>query len=105
MTPDLIELAQAPWLCFLLVGAGILVSFVKKLYDLEQAGTILPPAVYWQKHPYQVLLCVCSAYMLAGLWFFSGLLNAPLAILTGVASDYAFDTLRARAAGKMQELP
>ena len=100
---EIAQLAQNFKLCMVLVGVGIALSLVKKLYDLEQTGTILKPTAYWMRNPYSILLCVMSAYTLACFWFFMGLLNAPLAILTGVASDYAFDTLRAKAAGRMKD--
>jgi hypothetical protein len=103
MDPEQIQfLATNFWVCMLLVGVGIIGSFLKKLYDLQQTGTILMPNEFWRQQPYTVLLCWFSAYMLAVFWLFSGLLNAPLALLTGVACDYAFDTLRARAAGHMR---
>lgn len=103
MTPEQIQAVAANlYVCMALVGVGIIGSFLKKLYDLQQAGTILTPQQFWRQQPYTVLLCWFSAYMLAVFWLFSGLLNAPLALLTGVACDYAFDTLRARAAGHMR---
>ncbi len=91
------------WVCMAAVAAGIVVSFIKKFYDLQQTGTLITPMQFWKTQPYTVLLCWASAYMLAVLWLFSGLLNAPLALLTGVSCDYAFDTLRAKAAGRMKD--
>ena len=84
-----------------LIAAGICVHFVKKLYDLEQAGTILPPTTYVRQHPYSFILAVLGAYLLAALCYFTEQLTYGMAILIGVTCSSAFDTLRARAAGKM----
>lgn len=107
MNPDLhqaiLGLLWEPWLCMLAVGFGIVLSFVKKLYDLEQTGTIISPYHYWRQHPYQLLMCFLSAYAFAGMSLFNGLLNVPFALLIGVGCDYAFDSLRTKAIGRMND--
>jgi hypothetical protein len=64
MSPEIAALAVNVKLCMALVAAGIIGSLLNRLYQLEQAGTIIPPLEYWRKHPYGVLLCVFSAYLL-----------------------------------------
>jgi uncharacterized membrane protein YdbT with pleckstrin-like domain len=84
-----------------LVAAGILLHFLKKLHDLEQAGTILMPTTFIKAHPYSFLVAVLSAYLFAALMFFLNQLNYAVAILIGVTCGSAYDSLRARAAGKL----
>lgn len=102
MTPELQAIAVSFWPCMIAIGAGVVASLLNRLYQLELSGTIMPPVKYWRQHPYAVLLCLFSAYLLGLFWYFSGLLNIPLAILTGVMSETAFDSLRTRAAGKIR---
>lgn len=90
------------YLCALLVGLGVVVNLLRTLYALEQAGTILNPLTYISRRPYQYALMVASAYMLLAVWYFIGELGYVTSILTGVAADMAYDTLRARAAGRMR---
>lgn len=91
------------YLAAILVAAGILVHFLKKLYDLENAGTILPPATYLRQHPYTFLSAVASAYMFAAMLYFVDQFNYAVAILVGVTCGSAYDSLRARAAGKLDK--
>ena len=90
-------------LCAALVFAGMLGHFIKKLYDLEQAGTYLSPLEYARERPYAVAMGIVGGYLLAAFWHFVGQLNEVSALLTGIGCSSAFDTLRARAAGKMRE--
>lgn len=90
------------WLCAGLIAAGMAAHFCKKLYDLEQAGTILSPLAYARQRPYAVAMAIIGAYLLAAFWYFVGQLNEVASILTGVGCSSAFDTLRARAVAKMR---
>lgn len=91
--------------CAVLILLGIIAHFVKRLYDLEQTGTILSPISFVRMHPYAFVSTILSAYLLGAFWYFIGQLNEVTAILTGVACNSAFDTLRARAIGKLQPGP
>lgn len=91
------------YVCAALIAAGMVAHFIKKLYDLEQAGTILSPREYARSHPYGVALAVIGGYLFASLLYFAGQLNESVSILTGVMCSEAFDSLRARAAGKLRD--
>lgn len=91
------------YICALLVALGIASHGAKKLYDLEQAGTILSPHAYARKHPYAVVLAIISTYLLAATFYFMGQLNEITAILTGISCGSAFDTLRARAVKQLRD--
>jgi len=89
-------------LCCLLVLGGILAAFLKKLADLEAAGTILSPLTFVKGAPYKSLLAILGAYLLLFVWYYMGMLNPLVAIFTGVACNEAFDSLRARAIKKIR---
>lgn len=91
------------WLCAILIFAGMAGHFIKKLADLQNAGTLLTPLEFARQQPYTVALAVIGAYLLAAFWYFVGQLNEVSAILTGIGCGSAFDSLRARAAGRMQQ--
>lgn len=90
------------YVCAVLVLLGILVHFLKKGYEAEQAGNIIRPADYLRQNPYGSLLMVVSAYLLTAFWYYIGELSYVTAILTGVGCNSAFDTLRARAEAKLR---
>lgn len=92
------------YLIAFLLAAGIAAHFLKKLYDLEQAGTILPPFAFVRQRPYASLSAVFGAYLLAALCYFTGQLTYSTAILIGVTCGSAFDSLRARAAGQLAKM-
>lgn len=91
------------WLYVGLVAFGIVGHLGKRLWDLERAGTILWPLTFIRQRPYTFAMTVIGAYMLAVTLYFVGQLNEAMAIACGVAGNEAFDTVRARAAGKLQE--
>lgn len=85
----------------LLVLFGMAAHFVKKLYDLEQAGTILSPLTYAKQKPYTVISAVFGAYGLALVFYYMGQLNEVGAIFSGILCSQGLDSLRARAAGRL----
>jgi len=89
------------YVCAALIFFGMLCHFVKKLWDLEQAGTILSPKVFLRLHPYQVSSAVLGAYMLGALCYFTGQLNEAASIFIGVGAGSALESLRAKAVGKI----
>lgn len=91
-------------LCAGLVLAGILTAFVKKLMDLESAGTMLSPVTYIRQAPYKALMAFMGAYIAMFVAYYMGQLNPLVAILTGLAGHEAFDSLRARAIKRMRLL-
>lgn len=91
------------YICAGLVALGIIAHFVKKLYDLEQTGTIMSPLTYVRMHPYQVLMAWLGAYLLMIAFYYFAQLTPMLALLTGVACNEAFDTLRTKAVLKIRE--
>jgi hypothetical protein len=88
-----------PYLVAALVAAGIVTHFLKRLYDLEQTGTIMLPTTFVKQRPYAFALAIAGAYLLAALCYFTNQLTYGMAILIGVVCSDAFDTLRARAVG------
>lgn len=90
------------WLGFGLVLAGMAAHFVKKLYDLEQTGTILSPITFVRQRPYATLNAIMGGLLLAGVWYLMDQLNYVTAILTGIGCSDAFDSLRARAVAKLK---
>lgn len=98
-----------PLTCGIYVGAalctlGMLVHFLKKMSDLEAAGTVLTPFTHLKTAPYRAVLTVLSCYLLLVVWYYMGLLNPLTAILTGVGCSEAYETLRTRAVKKLNEL-
>ena len=91
------------YLCFGLVIAGMVAHFVKKLADLEQTGTILSPITFVAQKPYATLSAIVGSLLLAAFFHFIGQLNEVTALLTGVMCSDAFDSLRARAVGRLKE--
>lgn len=90
------------YICAALVLFGMAGHFVKKLYDLEQAGTILSPLTYARQRPYTVLAAVFGGYGFALVAFFMGQLNELSAIFAGILCSQGLDTMRARAAGRLR---
>jgi hypothetical protein len=90
-------------LCSLLVLGGIFGAFLKKMADLEAAGTILSPWTFVKSAPYKSLLAVLGAYLLLLSWYYMGMLNPLVAIFTGASCNEAFDSLRTRAIKRMRD--
>lgn len=90
-------------LMFVLVLLGMAVQFVKKMSDLEAAGTLMTPWQYMRTKPWSTLLAVMSGLILAYVFHLMGQLNALAAIGTGVGCTEAFDSLRARAVGRIRQ--
>jgi hypothetical protein len=88
---------------FGLVLLGMIGHFVKKMSDLEAAGTVLSPITYVKDKPWRTTSAVMGGLMLAMAFHWAGQLNELAALLTGVGCSEAFDALRARAAGRLRE--
>lgn len=92
---------------------GIGLHLLKKLQELEAAGTIMSPWAYLKERPYASSLMALSAVALSGLWVLMGDLVASglrpndyaLSFLTGFTCNSAYDTLRARAEAKIKAQP
>jgi hypothetical protein len=89
---------------FGLVLLGMIGHFVKKMADLEAAGTVLSPAVFVKQKPWQTSSAVMGGLLLAMVFHWAGQLNELAALLTGIGCSEAFDSLRARAAGRIRDL-
>lgn len=90
------------WIAMLAIFPGILLHLAKRLYDLEQTGTILSPLAFIRMHPYQYVLMVLSSAMLVLLLHSVAQLTYATAILIGVAGDSVYDTLRSKAIKKIK---
>lgn len=86
-----------------LVLIGMMAHFVKKLADLEQTGTILSPVTFVAQRPYTTLSAIMGGLLLALAAHYVGELSYLAALLIGVGCSDAFDSLRARAVGKLKE--
>ncbi len=91
------------YLAAALLALGIVVHFLKKLYDLEATGTVLWPSDFVKQRPYAFLLAIFGAYLLAALCYFTNQLTYGMAILIGVACSDAFDSLRAKAVHELKK--
>lgn len=91
-------------LLFGLVAIGMVGQFVKIMSDLEAAGTLMKPLDYVKQRPWRTISAVMGGFMLAWVAFEIGELNKLSAVFIGMACSEAFDSLRARAAGKVREL-
>jgi hypothetical protein len=89
------------YVCAALVLTGMLGHFVKKLHDLQQAGTLMSPLTYARMFPYTVAAGFMGGYLLAAAAWAMGQLNYMTAIFCGVLCSQGLDSLRARAAGKL----
>lgn len=99
------EVTTAQLIVFvLLCTLGIFGMFLKKMADLEAAGTALSPWSHLKQAPYKASLTVFGAYLALVVWYYMGMLNPLVAIFTGMAGHEAFDSVRARAVKKMREL-
>jgi hypothetical protein len=87
-----------------LVIVGMAVQFVKKMADLEAAGTLITPWQYARQKPWSASLAIMSTLILAYVFHLMGQLNELAAIFTGLYSTEAFDSLRARAVGRLGQL-
>lgn len=92
------------WFLFGLVLVGMFGQFVKKMADLEAAGTLITPWQYTKRQPWGTLLAIMSGVIAAYVFHLMGQLNELSAIFTGFASTEAFDSLRARAVGRLGEM-
>lgn len=89
---------------FLLVLAGMAVQFVKKMADLEASGTLITPWQHYRQKPWGALLLFISTMFLAYSLHLVGQLNEFGALSVGFCCNEAYDSLRARAAGRMGEI-
>lgn len=88
---------------FGLVLLGMATQFVKKMSDLEAAGTLMTPWQYMRTKPWGTLLAIMSGLILAYVFHLMGQLNGLSAVLTGLGCTEAFDSLRARAVGRIRQ--
>ena len=95
---------QNVFFLFGLVIVGMIIQFVKKMADLEAAGTLITPLAYAASRKWATLLAILSTLLLAYIFYRMGELNNLAAITTGLYCTEAFDSLRARAVGRMREL-
>lgn len=91
-------------LLFGLVIVGMVVQFVKKMADLEAAGTLMTPLGYVRTRVWGTMLAVISTLLLAYIFHLMGELNRLAALTVGLYCTEAFDSLRARAVGRMRDL-
>lgn len=83
---------------------GLFGMFLKKMVDLEAAGTILTPWAHIKQAPYKATMSVFGAYLALVVWYYMGMLNPLVAIFTGIAGHEAFDSVRAQAVKKMRAI-
>lgn len=95
--------AVSLWLATLLMAAGIVVHFVQKMAELEDAGQIFTPLGYLRLHPWRAAMLVSTAWLLLYVTFLTGELTKVTAILFGYSCQAAADTLRARANAKASQ--
>lgn len=89
---------------FGLVLSGMTVQFIKKMADLEASGTLLTPWQHYRQKPWGALLLLISTMFLAYSLFIAGQLNEFAAMSVGFCCNEAYDSLRARAVGRMGEI-
>ena len=90
------------YVCMLLLVLGMLAHFALRLYNLQQAGTLLSPIAYASKEPYTVLVSLMGGILLFLALFFAGQLNEGMSIAVGIACSEALDSLRARSVAKLR---
>lgn len=86
---------------FGLVVVGMIAQFLKKMSDLEAAGTLMTPWAYARDRPWRTLTAIFGGFVAAYAFHLMGQLNGLAALFTGMASTEAFDSLRARAVGRL----
>jgi hypothetical protein len=91
------------YVCAFLLVLGMLAHFLLRLYNLQQAGTLLSPIAYIRQQPYSVAVSVMGGILLFLALYFAGQLNEGMAIAVGVACSEALDSLRARSVAKLRE--
>lgn len=91
------------YVCALLLVLGMAAHFVLRLYNLQQAGTILSPSAYAKQQPYTVAVAFLGGVLLFLALYFAGQLNEGMSIAVGVACSEALDSLRARSVAKLRD--
>jgi hypothetical protein len=91
------------YVCALLLALGMAGHFLLRLYNLQQAGTLLTPWQYARQQPYAVAVAVFGGVLLFLALYFAGQLNEGMAIMVGVGCGEALETLRARAVAKLKD--
>lgn len=89
---------------FGLVLVGMVAQFIKKMADLEAAGTLITPWQYCRDKPWRTLLAINSGFLAAYILHLMGELNNASAIAVGLACTEIYDSLRARAVGRIGTL-
>lgn len=92
------------YVCAVLLVLGMLGQFFLRLYNLQQAGTLLSPLAYARQQPYTLAMAVFGGVLLFLVLYFAGQMNEGMAIMVGVGCGEALDTLRARAVAKLRDV-
>jgi hypothetical protein len=91
------------YVCALLLVLGMLGHFALRLYNLQQAGTLLSPMAYARQQPYAVAVALMGGILLFLALYFFGQLNEGMSIFVGIGCGEALETLRARAVAKLRD--
>jgi hypothetical protein len=89
--------------CVLLMLFGMAGHLLLRLYNLQQAGTLLTPFAYARQQPYAVAVAAFGGGLMFAWLFFAGQLNEGMAIAVGLGCSEALDTLRARAVARIKD--
>jgi hypothetical protein len=103
LSPPAIATAVNLWLATALMVVGVVVHFVQKMAELEDAGQIFTPLGYLRLHPWRAAALVTSAWGLLWVCFATGELSRVTAFLIGYSCQAAADVLRARANAKASQ--
>jgi hypothetical protein len=88
--------------CVLLLLLGMAGHLLLRLYNLQQAGTLLTPFAYARREPYAVAVAAFGGFLMFAWLYFAGQMNEGMAIAVGLGCSEALDTLRARAVAKIK---
>lgn len=91
------------YVCALLMLLGMGGHFLLRLYNLQQAGTILSPLGYARQQPYTVAVAIFGGILMFAWLYFAGQLNEGMAIAVGIGCSEALDSLRARAVARLRD--
>lgn len=89
------------WTGGALMAFGMLGYYIKKMWELEQAGQHLSPLAYLKQKPWGTAAMIFGAVSTMMLSYFMGQLNELSAILIGGGSTSVNDAFRARAESKI----
>jgi len=87
----------------LMMWAGQALHLLKKLRELEVAGSIISPLQFFRQHPYSVLFSVVAGMVAFGMLYATQQLNPIGAFTAGYMADSVVNAFTTKSLRKIDE--